>query len=754
MIQFKDITIKYKLSVIIMLITFIALFIACVSYIIIDSINFRQKLYNDLITIADILAENNTANVLFSSEQDAIHSLNSLKANNNILNACIYDKNNEIFASYSRDTIKKNIWPKVFSYSVSGSLKEENIEHDKLMVFRPIVLNNEELGSIYIVSDLEELKSRTFYFIVIGIILLIVSILIAYFLSLRFQRVISDPILKLAKVEKEITENNDYSIRIQEDRKDEIGSTIRAFNEMLEQIERQKDELVSAKDLAIESEKTKEIFLANMSHEIRTPLNAIIGLTELLNQTSISDEQKKFIQGINSSGGQLMAIVNDILDFSKIQSGKFTLEKIPFKVVSVVEEVIHSLIFKVEEKKLSIQFNHDEKIPNILLGDPFRLKQILINLMNNAIKFTPKGSIIVNTLYVGTELGEAVIKFEIKDSGIGIPADKLDKIFDSFTQADSKTSRIYGGTGLGLAICKNLVELQSGKINVLSKEGEGSNFFFTIPYMVAKEQEIELDKNIHQNIQFVNTQILCVDDYPLNQILLNSVLEKMNIKVDLASNGIEAVEKIKNKKYDLIFMDIQMPLMDGMEATREIRILTDSDKKNTPIIALTANAINGEQVKFLSAGMNGYVLKPFKQIEIFEVLKKYLPHKINTTKEDKKLEKHESDTQGIINLTSLQEMTGGDEELVKIMLNQYLVEWPEFMEEINNSMQTNNIENIKRTVHKIKPSLVYVGLNKSYEKLEVLELDLYKNILNKEGINEVLKDMSEIIPKIKKYVSQ
>ena len=365
--------------------------------------------------------------------------------------------------------------------------------------------------------------------------------------------------------------------------------------------------------------KIKSSFLANMSHEIRTPLNAIFGLISVLKEKETNEENKRYLEVIDDSSKQLLNIIGDILDFSKIESKKLVIEKVDFNPRKELKNIIYLFDTKSSKKNIILTMLIDEEMPEFLYSDYFRIKQILSNLISNAIKFTPSGKkIIVRASYKNKRLF-----IEVEDEGIGISKDKQKTIFDPFSQEDGSITRKYGGTGLGLAICSNLVKLLKGKMILESEKGKGSKFSFSIPVEIGKRTKDEPDK-IEDKTKF-NGKVLLVEDNEANQMFMKIILKKLGLSFDIANDGVQAVSMFKSGKYDIILMDINMPNMDGVEATKNI---LDFERANslihTPIIALTANALGGDRKKFLDEGMDEYLAKPINKKKLSKVLARFL----------------------------------------------------------------------------------------------------------------------------------
>ncbi|MBC7887005.1 MAG: response regulator [Ferruginibacter sp.] len=404
--------------------------------------------------------------------------------------------------------------------------------------------------------------------------------------------------------------------------KNEEQKAVRVIGSMQDITDRKNAELETQKARfeAEEARKTQEQFLANMSHEIRTPMNGVIGMTQLLAGTELNKDQREYVATIKESAANLMVIINDILDLTKIVAGKITIEKTDYTLPDIISNSIKINQFRADEKGILLKWAIDKNIQPSLSGDPGRLNQVLINLLGNAIKFTEQGEVNLHVGLLEENEGSVTLEFSITDTGIGIAEDKIESVFERFTQVSGASTRKYGGTGLGLTITKQLIELQGGTIHVKSKQGEGSVFTFYLTIQKAKPQHDTGIKNPpkDQSYTLKDVKILLAEDNIINQKVATRSLSNLGAVVDVANNGKEAIALLQTKSYDIVLMDIQMPEMDGYEATRIIRTAISEEISSMPIIAMTASALIADREKCLLAGMNDYIAKPFQVPELYE----------------------------------------------------------------------------------------------------------------------------------------
>jgi len=488
--------------------------------------------------------------------------------------------------------------------------------------------------------------------------------------------------------------------------------------------------------------KAKQQFLSNMSHEIRTPMNAIIGFTKVLLKSELTAKQKEYLSAIKTSGDALIVLINDILDLAKVDAGKMVFEKIPFKMHLSISAMLHLFETKILEKNLKLVVDYDKNIPEVLVGDPVRLHQIILNLVSNAVKFTTKGKIYVSVRLLSNNENNASVQFSIKDTGIGISDEKIERIFENFQQASSGTSRLYGGTGLGLAIVKQLVESQGGSIQVASKINVGSTFSFILNFLKTDAQAVEENINAEIDADIKNLKVLVVEDIPLNQLLMKTLLDDFGFERDIAENGKIAIEKLKANAYDIILMDLQMPEMNGYEATDYIRNSMHSD---IPIIALTADVTTVDLAKCMAIGMNDYIAKPVDERKLYSKIIGLVKKSVVVVKSEE-VEEVISDLK-IIRCTDLGYLnirTKSNPALMMEMISLYLEQTPPLISAMKKCLEEKDWKGLHTAVHKMIPSFAIVGINADFENMARKVQDYAGSQLQGEDIQDMVKQLGNI----------
>lgn len=630
-LSFNNISFKYKIIAVVQIVILLILFTGTIFYINYGKKKFQEDTIRELHLISNIIASNCIAPILFNDSIEATSILQSLSKHPNIKVSAIFTNSNKIFAKYPQN-FNVSKCHNFLSFS-KDSIVLTDTAYIKIKTIVDESENNKTIGYLIINRNLKDYEQQFKQIAQTYILIAIILLFLAFLIATQLQRIISQPILNLSSVVKKISKNKDFSLRINQRGNDEIGTLIEGFNQMLNTIEIQNKELILSKDEALKLAQAKQQFLANMSHEIRTPMNAIIGMINLLLNTKLNSEQKEYLNHINLSANNLLVIINDILDISKIESGKITFEKYRFNINDTLENISKMFEPKIKEKNLQFTIYKDPSIPSFWIGDQVRLNQILINLIGNSVKFTTEGHINID-ISIHSKLNENKynLLFKVIDTGVGIPLDKQQYIFDSFTQASNDTTRRFGGTGLGLAISKQLVELQEGKIWFESTLNKGTTFYFYIPYEKTNPPSLqEIQTKVNEEMNYVNndifttTKILIVEDNKINQFLLKTILTKQNFtQIFVVNNGREAIEIVQKHDISLILMDLHMPEMDGYETAKFIRNNMPHEKQKIPIIAITAAVVQGEKEKCIEVGMNDYISKPFKPDELFKAIYKQI----------------------------------------------------------------------------------------------------------------------------------